>query len=274
MKRWLIAAVAFVFAFVPFFENNEVRASSIADQVISAGNAQLGTPYRYGGTTTSGFDCSGFTRYAFDQAGISLPRTAAQQYEVGTPVSRSNLQRGDLVFFNTVGGISHNGIYIGNNQFIHSSSSQGVSIASLGNSYWAPRYVGAKRVIQEEVEVAAASYEEVDVTINGSALNTDQSAVLTNNGSTLVPMRAIFEELGADVDFDNASKTVKGSQGEMTISLTIGNEVAYTSASSIQLNEPAQLVNGHTLVPLRVVAEAFGASVDWDAQTRKVTISN
>ncbi|QKS70368.1 C40 family peptidase [Paenalkalicoccus suaedae] len=274
MKRWFIAAVAFVFAFVPFFENNEVHASSIADQVISAGNSQLGTPYRWGGTTTSGFDCSGFTRYAFGQAGISLPRTAAQQYQVGTPVSRSNLQRGDMVFFNTGSGISHVGIYVGGNQFIHSASSRGVSIASMSNTYWSPRYVGAKRVIQEEVQVAAASYEEVDVAINGSSLSTDQSAVLTNNGSTLVPMRAIFEELGANVDFNNASKTVRGTQGNTTISLTIGNSVAYTSTSSVQLNEPAQIVNGRTLVPLRVVAEAFGASVNWNAQTRSVSISH
>ncbi len=122
--------------------------SSTADAIIATAKKYIGTPYLWGGTTPSGFDCSGFTQYVFRAHGITLPRTSKQQYTAGTYVSKSNLKPGDLVFFNTDGsGISHLGIYIGNNQFIHSSSSKGVVITSLSNTYWAPRYYGARRVL-------------------------------------------------------------------------------------------------------------------------------
>ncbi|WP_078429729.1 peptidoglycan-binding protein [Alkalihalobacterium alkalinitrilicum] len=108
--------------------------------------AQLtGVPYLWGGTTPSGFDCSGFVQYVFKQQGVNLPRTVAQQWSAGKSVDKPSV--GDLVFFETISkGPSHNGIYIGNNQFIHSGSSTGVTVASMNNSYWAPRYLGAKRM--------------------------------------------------------------------------------------------------------------------------------
>ncbi|MDV2684342.1 peptidoglycan-binding protein [Alkalihalophilus lindianensis] len=121
--------------------SSSVNASSL----VSFARSLTGTPYRFGGTTTSGFDCSGFIQYVFRNQGVSVPRTAAQQWSAGTTVS--NPQVGDLVFFETYkAGPSHNGIYIGNNQFIHSGSSTGVTVSSMSNTYWAPRYLGAKRV--------------------------------------------------------------------------------------------------------------------------------
>jgi peptidoglycan DL-endopeptidase LytE len=105
----------------------------------------LGTPYVWGGETPkTGFDCSGFLVYVFKKQGISLPRTVATIWNVGKPVHAPSV--GDIVFFETYQpGASHAGIYIGNNQFIHSGSTNGVSISRLDNPYWSQRYLGAKR---------------------------------------------------------------------------------------------------------------------------------
>ena len=128
---------------------NEAPSTPSRDQIISTAKKYIGVPYLWGGSTPSGFDCSGFVQYVFKQHGITLPRTSKEQWNVGTSISKSALQPGDLVFFaNTyTTGISHLGIYVGNNQFIHSSSSKGVTITSLDNSYWVTRYYGAKKVL-------------------------------------------------------------------------------------------------------------------------------
>lgn len=123
---------------------NSAQATVNMSSVVSTAKQYLGVPYVYGGSTPNGFDCSGFIQYVFKQHGITLSRTVSQMWNDGKSVS--SLQVGDLVFFNTSGsGVSHAGIYIGNNQFIHAGSSTGVTIASLNNSYWKPRYLGAKR---------------------------------------------------------------------------------------------------------------------------------
>lgn len=121
--------------------------SPAATHILDIANQYIGVPYIFGGSTPSGFDCSGFTRYVYSAAGIDLPRSADEQYDVGYSVSMANLQPGDLVFFSTYdSGISHVGIYIGNHQFINAAS-DGVSISDMDSSYWAARYIGAKRVM-------------------------------------------------------------------------------------------------------------------------------
>ena len=113
---------------------------------LSVVRSQIGTPYVLGGTQPGGFDCSGLLVYAFKQVGISLPRTSYQQWNVGTPVSRANVQAGDLVFFNANGpGASHVGIATSNSTAI-SATSHGVMEHSLGGSYWGSHYLGARRL--------------------------------------------------------------------------------------------------------------------------------
>ncbi|KRE82578.1 cell wall lytic activity [Paenibacillus sp. Soil766] len=123
----------------------KVVQSSVSAQIIQAATTFKGTPYRWGGTTPKGFDCSGFVRYLYEAKGIELPRTSVQMYDqAGSRVT--DLKEGDLVFFAS-GIVNHVGIYIGNNQFISSTTSVGVTVDSLASSYWGSRYVGAKRVL-------------------------------------------------------------------------------------------------------------------------------
>lgn len=119
-----------------------------ADKLISIAKSKLGSPYVYGSTGPSSFDCSGYTSYVFRQIGISLPRVASSQAYGAKKVAKSNLQKGDLVFFNTFGGISHVGIYMENGNFIHASSyGRGVTISNINDSYYGPRYVTAARYL-------------------------------------------------------------------------------------------------------------------------------
>jgi len=113
--------------------------------VVGIAMRYLGIPYRWGGSSpSSGFDCSGFIMYVYAQVGVSLPHNAAMQYGYGTPVSRSQLQPGDLVFFD---GLGHNGIYIGGGQFIHSPhTGDVVKISSLGSAWYSTKFVGARRL--------------------------------------------------------------------------------------------------------------------------------
>ena len=123
-------------------------ANYIARRIISTSMDYLGVPYVFGGTSPYGFDCSGYVQYVFANAGISLPRTADVQYEQGTPISTAELVAGDLVFFTTYTyGASHVGIYVGDGNFIHASSSRGVTISSLSEAYYSSRYIGARRIL-------------------------------------------------------------------------------------------------------------------------------
>lgn len=136
----LIAALPFVSAKEAFAETND-KIGAFAQQF-------LGAPYLFGGTTPAGFDCSGYIRHVYNNFGVNLPRTTEAQFKVGKAIAQKDLQVGDLVFFENTykEGISHSGIYLGDNMFI-SAKSKGIEIAKLvSNPYWEQRYVGAKRV--------------------------------------------------------------------------------------------------------------------------------
>ncbi|WKB34625.1 C40 family peptidase [Terrilactibacillus sp. S3-3] len=139
-------------------------------------------PYVYGST-----DCSALTQKVYAQLGISLPRTSAAQAGVGTPVSKSNLQPGDLVFFNTSGsGISHVGIYTGNGQMI-SAESSGIKETGIfvgpASSYWAPKYVTARRVINSSS--ASASIQASQQTTASQTTTSQQTQSSSSSQSQL-----------------------------------------------------------------------------------------
>lgn len=135
----------------------------------------MGVRYRLGGTTRKGVDCSGFNAAVYRAAGVTLPRTAEDQYGEGRSVDQDELQFGDMVFFNTkpgattpmaclagrfcprsdvpfTYGVTHTGVYVGGGRFAHASSSHGVSYARLEDDYWRKRYIGARRILDDQEE--------------------------------------------------------------------------------------------------------------------------
>ncbi|MCF7202157.1 C40 family peptidase [Pseudomonas oligotrophica] len=132
----------------------EPADAAYANDVLFRALGLVGTPYRYGGNTPdSGFDCSGLIGYVYrDAAGLALPRTTTQMSQLrAATIGREALQAGDLVFFATAGGrrVSHAGIYVGDDRFVHAPSSGGtVRLDSLNSRYWTRAYLGAKRVLE------------------------------------------------------------------------------------------------------------------------------
>lgn len=124
------------------------RPAGLSEEVVRAALSLRGTPYRNGGSTPGGFDCSGFVWYVFGQEGVALPRTVAEQWRVGRTVRRDRLEPGDLVFFDTGGRpASHVGIAVDGDSFVHAPSSRGeVRVERISSSYWSRRYVGGRRL--------------------------------------------------------------------------------------------------------------------------------
>lgn len=127
--------------------NNSGKSTSI--NIVNTAKKYLGTRYIYGGTSPSGFDCSGFTQYVYKQMGVNIPRATTGQAYVGKSLSKSQLQAGDLIIFNNTykAGPSHAGIYIGNGQFVHAANpSKGVRTDSINSSYYSSKFASGRRV--------------------------------------------------------------------------------------------------------------------------------
>jgi outer membrane lipoprotein-sorting protein len=153
-------AVLFVFTLVLSL-SFMVGSASAATQLNAKIDKVLGVRYLWAGTTTKGFDCSGFTRYIFSQFDIDLSHSSKGQSSEGEKVAKSDLKAGDLVFFNTGGaGISHVGIYVGDGYFVHSANKAGVTKSKLSEKYYAKRYVTARRVLSDEAFIKITTDKE------------------------------------------------------------------------------------------------------------------
>ncbi|MGZ4134136.1 MAG: C40 family peptidase [Tumebacillaceae bacterium] len=145
-KRQQEAQQAFSNAAPTLMQSTGVSAT-LGNRAVTIALQYQGVAYRYGGTTPSGFDCSGFIQYVMKQMGVSVPRTTYQQIAAGTPVAKENLRPGDVIFFSCGGqATSHSGMYVGNGKFIHADLNRGVTVADLNSSYWSGVYQAAVRV--------------------------------------------------------------------------------------------------------------------------------
>lgn len=162
-----LSVVMFSLALLLLVQVGSVFASSKLDTEI---DKLIGVKYKYSGTTTDGFDCSGFTQYVFRKLGIELNRSSKDQAIQGKKVAKDDLRPGDLVFFNTNGkGISHVGIYVGDGKFAHASTSKGVRISALTEKYYVNKYVTARRVMDTETyQAVATEFDAADAELLGT----------------------------------------------------------------------------------------------------------
>jgi probable lipoprotein NlpC len=125
--------------------SSKITGISAWDNVLSP---WLGTPYLPGGSTKNGADCSGFVSSIYrEKEGMYIPRSAIEEFKIGRSVDQKNLIVGDLVFFGERGRVNHVGIYVGNGNFIHASTSRGVMVSPMDDIYWKPLYMGARRYL-------------------------------------------------------------------------------------------------------------------------------
>jgi peptidoglycan DL-endopeptidase CwlO len=214
MKQRLI--FAFTVLFTLFFINvsSGYAQEPTGEEVVSKARQYLGVPYKMGGSTPEGFDCSGFLLYVFNQFNISLPRTAADQATVGQAIDKENLQPGDIVYFiNTYKeGVSHTGLYIGEEKFISATSSKGVKIDSINDPYyWGSRYAGARRVLENQM---VPTGEFVDVPSGHWA----KSAIAALNKQGIIS--------GYDGGFFKPDQTIKRAEVAKMLSETFGLQMS------------------------------------------------
>ena len=206
---------------------------SVASNILEKAAQYIGTPYQWGGETSNGFDCSGFTQYVYKDLGVNLPRTAAQQFKEGTAVSKNDLQKGDLVFFQNTdsrNGITHVGIYQGDGKFI-GAQTKGVGTQNLNNAYWQSRYAGAKRVVDpskaQDMTFTPASYTQTASTQTYS----DPNQAMSKGGSV------DWTQFNWSKDYGNFLNSIQGDQAKIQAEIkhtiekmgSLGSKVSFLS---------------------------------------------
>jgi cell wall-associated NlpC family hydrolase len=149
-KRFTVEVLSIFLLTMPGCITSTVIRTPTRDVLVEEIHKFKGTPYKYGGSTPGGTDCSGFTMTVFARFGVKLPHTASGQFKMGKSVTRENLKIGDLVFFRTQGSkeVNHVGIYLWDGKMVHASSTDGVIVVPFtGNIYYEHRYAGARRII-------------------------------------------------------------------------------------------------------------------------------
>ena len=150
---WLGIALAMLLTGCAGFGGGDIpeQISDTRQTIVFEATGQIGRPYRYGGTTPDGFDCSGLTRYVYAQAGVSLPRSTREQHDAGKTIKINQAQPGDLLFYRfgrSGGNVDHVAIYLGNGEAVHApATGRTVIVASVGDPWWEKRFVNAVRVI-------------------------------------------------------------------------------------------------------------------------------
>ena len=160
----LLSVLIFILATGSVFASSGTATKNSDTTMITYIDNVVGTKYKYGGTSTAGFDCSGFVGHVFKKMGYDLDRRSADIATQGSKVAKTDLMPGDLVFFDTNGSnngnVTHVGIYVGNGQFAHASTSKGVRYDDLDSSYYKTRYVTARRILSDKDYVAFATVKE------------------------------------------------------------------------------------------------------------------
>ena len=146
--RWLFVSLALVVLSGCASQGTatSTKVASDADRAVAVALQQVGVPYRYGGSSPSGFDCSGLVHYSYAKTGVSVPSTTATLWSGLQPVSERNLRTGDVLFFRISGKMSHVGLYIGDDRFVHApSSGRVVEVGSLRSDFYADAFIRAGR---------------------------------------------------------------------------------------------------------------------------------
>ncbi|WP_096201045.1 LysM peptidoglycan-binding domain-containing protein [Bacillus sp. FJAT-45350] len=247
MKKLLLLLL--IVLFIP----TKAFASNVADRIVETGKQYIGTPYQYGAPlgNTSSFDCSSFSAYIFGQHGITLPRVSQDQARVGTAVSKGDLRKGDLIFYDTNfdGRINHLGVYMNSNEMIHASSSQGVHITRPFSPYWEARFVSATRVISNE----NSSNSGTTYTVKAG----DTLFLIARSHQITVEQLKQWNQLNSDTIFVGQQLTIVGP-----------NQISQS---------PNTKMNVHTVAPgdsLWTISRTYGVSIDqiivWNSLTSTV----